>query len=299
MFHCRPGHYLLLLVAWAALSLVNLGGPSLWDIDEGNNAAAAREMLDSGNWIVPTFNYELRVDKPALLYWLQITAYKTFGVNEFSARLPSALASLISILLTYELARRMFGASVGLIAGLILASTVLFCASAHFANPDALLNACALATLFLFWRDYERGGNSWLILTGISSGLGMLAKGPVGLVLPAAVIGVFLLHQRQLRRYLHPWIGWGVLVFILVAVPWYAWVGADTRGEFLRGFFFKHNFSRFLEPMENHRGPVVYYLGVLLVGFAPWSAFFLPAGWHAWRQARDAKAGGNPDLRYR
>src|SRR5262245_57207404 len=219
-------------------------------------------MLDAGNLIVPTFNFELRVDKPALLYWMQIAAYQTFGVNEFSARLPSALASLISTLLTYELARRMFGASVGLIAGLILTSTVLFCASAHFANPDALLNACTLLTLFLFWRDYESGGNSWLILSGVSSGLGMLAKGPVGIVLPAAVVGVYLLRQRQLRRYFHPWLGLGALVFIFVAVPWYAWVGADTRGEFLRGFFLKHNVGRFLEPMENHGGPIVYYLGV-------------------------------------
>ena len=73
-FDNRWGHYLLLLVATTALFLPNLGGPSLWDIDEGNNAEAAREMLASGNWIVPTFNYQLRVDKPALLYWCQIGA---------------------------------------------------------------------------------------------------------------------------------------------------------------------------------------------------------------------------------
>ncbi len=68
----RAGHYLLLATAWAALCLVNLGTPSLWDIDEGNNAEASREMYESGNWIVPTFNFVLRVDKPALLYWLQM-----------------------------------------------------------------------------------------------------------------------------------------------------------------------------------------------------------------------------------
>src|SRR5262245_13532547 len=93
----RPAHYLLLLLAWAALCLVNLGGPSLWDIDEGNNATCAREMFDAGNWIVPTFNYYLRVDKPALLYWLQGACYRVFGVNEFSARFPSTLAALLSM----------------------------------------------------------------------------------------------------------------------------------------------------------------------------------------------------------
>src|SRR5262249_25240254 len=101
-------HYVALLLLGAALFLLNLGKPSLWDIDEGNNAEAAREMYESGNWIVPTFNYQLRTDKPALLYWLQIFSYQAFGINEFSARLPSAFAAMMAVLLTYELARRMF-----------------------------------------------------------------------------------------------------------------------------------------------------------------------------------------------
>ena len=79
--HNRCGHYGLLLAVAVALTLPNLGAPSLWDIDEGNNAEAAREMMDCGNWVVPTFNYQLRVDKPALLYWLQVGAFRVFGIN--------------------------------------------------------------------------------------------------------------------------------------------------------------------------------------------------------------------------
>ena len=109
-----------LLVAWALVCLPNLGISSLWDIDEGNNAEAAYEMMESGNWIVPTYNYNLRVDKPALLYWLQIASYNTFGVNEFAARFPSALGGLFSLFATYALATIMFGASTGFFAGLIL-----------------------------------------------------------------------------------------------------------------------------------------------------------------------------------
>jgi 4-amino-4-deoxy-L-arabinose transferase-like glycosyltransferase len=297
MFHAlcgRAGHYLLLVCVWAGLCLVNLGGPSLWDIDEGNNAEAAREMYESGDWVKPTFNGLLRVDKPALLYWLQMAGYRFFGVNEFSARLPSALAALLSVLLVYELGRMMFGAGAGLFAGLILASTVLFSAAAHFANPDALLNACGLLTFCFFWRDYERGGTSWLVLGGVATGLGMLAKGPVGLVLPSAVTALFLFWCGQSRRWFHPRLLGGVLAFILVAVPWYAWVGAETKAEFLRGFFLQHNVHRFLEPMENHQGSVLYYLLVLLVGFAPWSAFFAGTGWHIWSVARH-KVPGSED----
>src|SRR5713226_2976017 len=163
----RCGHYLLLLAVAAGLSLPNLGGPSLWDIDEGNNAEAAREMMESDNWVVPTFNYQLRVDKPALLYWLQIFSYRVFGINEFAARIPSALAALFTVLVSYELGRLMFGAATGLMAGLVLASATAFCASAHFANPDALLNAFTVLALFFFWRGFARSGRGWFIPAGI------------------------------------------------------------------------------------------------------------------------------------
>src|SRR5690242_2569716 len=167
----RAAHYLLLLVVTAGLYLPNLGAPSLWDIDEGNNAEAAREMLTNNNWVIPKFNCELRVDKPALLYWLQIGAYQVFGVGEFAARLPSALAALAAVLGTYELGRRLFGRGAGLLAGLVLASTTAFAAAAHFANPDALLNACTVLTLLAFWHGFRRSRPAWLVAAGALMGL--------------------------------------------------------------------------------------------------------------------------------
>jgi 4-amino-4-deoxy-L-arabinose transferase-like glycosyltransferase len=277
--HHRYGHYALLLFIGAALSFPNLGAPSLWDIDEGNNSEAAREMMESGNWVIPTFNYELRVDKPALLYWLQIGAYRVFGASEFAARLPSALAALLTILLTYELARSLFGMTTGLLAGVVLASVAGFCASAHFANPDALLNVFTVLTLFFFWQSFVRERGGWFVLSGVSAGLGVLAKGPVGLVLPAAVSCLFLLSCGRLRSLRNPSVLWAALAFVVVALPWYILVATDTKAEFLRGFILKHNVGRFLSPMENHRGPVYYYLGVLIVGFAPWSALLGLAAW--------------------
>jgi 4-amino-4-deoxy-L-arabinose transferase-like glycosyltransferase len=291
----RLGHYLLLLAAGAALTLPNLGAPSLWDIDEGHNAEAAREMLDSGNWLVPTFNFQLRDHKPPLLYWLQIASYEQFGVNEFAARLPSALAALAAVLLTYELGRLMFGGSVGLLAGLVLGSAAMFCASAHFANPDSLLDALTLATLFVFWRGMARSAASplsaggWFVPVGIIMGLAVLTKGPVGLLLPSAVIGLYLLWSRRLRLLLDYRLALGVIAFVLVAVPWYAWIAAETKGEFTRGFFLTHNFGRFLSPMENHRGPIYYYLIALLLGSAPWSPFLITAGIFYFLRGRSAR----------
>jgi 4-amino-4-deoxy-L-arabinose transferase-like glycosyltransferase len=284
----RAGHYLLLLAVATLLFLPNLGAPSLWDIDEGNNAEAAREMLERGDWVVPVFNYQLRVDKPALLYWLQILAYQVFGVGEFAARLPSALGGLATVLITYELGRRLFGASAGLLAGLVLASAGLFCASAHFANPDALLNAFTALTFLFFWQGFARGGRSWFLWAGLSTGLAVLAKGPVGLVLPAAVIGLFLLSTRQLGRLWDRRLLLGLVVFALVALPWYACVGAETKGQFLRGFLLTHNIGRYQNAMEHHGGQPYYYLLVLAAGFAPWSVFLGLAAWYsgtAWKEA--------------
>ena len=99
----RFAHYLLLLAVGSALVFPYLGAPSLWDDDEGVNAECAREMAETGTWVVPLFNWELRTAKPVFLYWLLRISYDAFGVNEFAARLPSALAFLGSILLTYEL----------------------------------------------------------------------------------------------------------------------------------------------------------------------------------------------------
>lgn len=294
----RAAHYLLLLTAAVLLYLPGLGVPSLWDIDEGNNAECACEMRESGNWIVPTFNHQLRTDKPALLYWCQVAAYHLCGVGEFAARLPSAAAALLTVLLTYELGRRMFGALAGLLAGLALASALLFGGSAHFANPDALLNACTMLTFLLFWDGYTRDDPGWLAWVGVSTGLGFLAKGPVGLVLPLAVINLYLLWARQWRQWLRPRMLLGVLLWVLVAVPWYALVGAETKGEFLRGFFGIHNLERALQPMEGHGGPVYYHALSLLLGFLPWSVFLLPTVRNAVREARSNDDGPRQATRF-
>jgi 4-amino-4-deoxy-L-arabinose transferase-like glycosyltransferase len=297
-FNHRLAHYLLLALVWASLTLPNLGAASLWDIDEGNNAEAAREMRAADNWAIPTFNYALRVDKPALLYWLQIAAYNRFGVNEFAARLPSALAALLAALATYELGRRMFTPSAGLLAGVILASAPAFGAAAHFANPDALLTAFTTLAMLCFWWGYEREGRGWFVPAGICTGLAVLAKGPVGLVLPTAVVMLFLLWSRRLGRLWDRRLVWGSIAHLLVVLPWFTWVGLETKGEFLKGFFLTHNVGRFRAPMEGHHGSVFYYFLILLVGFLPWSAFFGPAFVTAWKKSPSDERTATDSIRF-
>jgi 4-amino-4-deoxy-L-arabinose transferase-like glycosyltransferase len=285
----RLTHYLALTLIWATLALPNLGAASLWDIDEGLNAEAAREMYESSNWVVPRFNFQLRDAKPALLYWLQAAAYHAFGVNEFAARLPSAVAMLFAALAVYELGRSMFSRAVGILASLALMSCILVSAVAHFANPDALLLACTCLTFLAFWRGFaprqpgEPPRRAWFIPFGIACGLGMLAKGPVALALPGLVVLLFLAWQGQLRYLLDRRLILGACAFAAVALPWYLMVTIETRGAFARGFFIKNNIERFVAPNNDHRGPIYYHPLVLLVGFAPWSVFVLPTAWYVLR----------------
>ena len=287
----RFAHYLLLLAVGSALVFPYLGAPSLWDDDEGVNAECAREMAETGTWVVPLFNWELRTAKPVFLYWLLRISYDAFGVNEFAARLPSALAFLGSILLTYELGRRMFDATTGLLAAAIAASALELVKLGHAATPDSTLIFFLLLYFWAFWRGHENGGRSWYLPCGIASALAMLVKGPVGLVLPVAIVGGYFLAHRELRRLFDPRMIGGTAVWILVAIPWYALVTAETRGEWTKAFFLKEYLGRSTEPMENHRGPWLYYLGVLAIFFAPWSSLLPAALKAAWTRAKVADPG--------
>ena len=286
LLHTRLAHYLLLLAVTAALTLPGLATVSLWDIDEGLNAEAAREMLESGDWVVPTFNFQPRTAKPALLYWLQALSYQQLGVNEFAARLPSALAGVIVVLITYELGRRMFGSTVGLLAGIVVTSCVQFTLLTHAATPDAVLLACLMMTLWLFWTGAANGSRRWAWLTGLGCGLAVLAKGPIGVLMPAAIGGYYFLAQRQGRRLLEPRLLLGLFLTILIAGPWYALVGAETRGRFLRSFWENEHVGRFLAPMEGHSGPTWYYLAAILIGLGTWSVVIGSTLWDAARSTQ-------------
>jgi 4-amino-4-deoxy-L-arabinose transferase-like glycosyltransferase len=304
----------LVLVA-GVIFLTNLGRPKLWDEDEPRNAACAREMLERGDWVVPTFNYELRPQKPVFLYWLMMASYSTFGVNEFAARLPSALLAIGTTLVTFHLGLRLFGARVGFLGGLMMASCLMFGVAGRAATPDScLIFFTSLSLLGFVWKGSGFGVQgsgalrlSWSGCLAIYApmGLAVMAKGPVGLVLPLAAIGLFLLlvdrgtgdpagsWPAALKTIAIRFIrtAWSMrpltalMVVAVIAGPWYVLVGLRTEGEWLRAFLGTENLSRFRGAMEGHGGPIVYYVGAVLIGFFPWSIVLPAAVWFAVRDA--------------
>jgi 4-amino-4-deoxy-L-arabinose transferase-like glycosyltransferase len=300
---------------------VNLGGPRLWDRDEPRNAGCAREMLDRNDWIVPVFNSELRSHKPVLLYWCIMAAYRLLGVSEFAARLPSALAAVASALCTFAIGRRFWGAAAGVWAAIALSTSLLFVMAGRAATPDSLLIACMTLALTIYvLGTFPRvatgaAGAAPLRLTCwfpqrtttvvamyAAMGLAVLAKGPIGVLLPCAMIGLFLLIMRlpddtrqpmnsaqRVRIILRPFglrhflaTFWSmrpltlIAVVTVVALPWYWAVGAATHGRFLREFLWGHNFHRATNVMEGHDGNILFYPLAILVGFFPWSVLAAP-----------------------
>src|SRR5262249_23235832 len=130
-----------------------------------------------------------------------------------------------------------------------------------------------------FWEGFTRNNPTWFVLCAVTSGLAVLTKGPVGLVLPLAVTCLFLLWSRKFRILWDRRLLLAALAFTLTSLPWYIWVTVYTKGRFLSSFILTDNVQRFLSPLEHHGGSVLYYLGVLAFGFAPWSVFLGLVAW--------------------
>ena len=140
--HPLVRHQLLLGLIAAFVFFTNLGGYALFDEDEPKNAVCGREMFERGDLIVPTFNGQLRTDKPILIYWLMQVSFRLFGVSEFGARFGSALLAVGTTLLTYHLGRKLFSPDVGLLAGVIVCTSLMFSAIGRSVTPDSVLIFC-------------------------------------------------------------------------------------------------------------------------------------------------------------
>jgi 4-amino-4-deoxy-L-arabinose transferase-like glycosyltransferase len=190
----------------------------------------------------------------------------------------------------------MFGPATGFLSGVVLATAITFNLLSHAATPDAPLIFFTTLTLYLFWIGHTRESKWAYVPAAVASGCAVLTKGPVGLALPGLVVFTYLLWVREWNRQWDRRVIWAGIAFLLVAAPWYVLVTTETRGAYARAFFLNENVNRFLSPMEGHRGPVVYYLGAVLVFFAPWSVFIGGATWYAVKFARERSPVGTSEF---
>src|SRR2546423_5706208 len=233
--------------ALAALAVITsffwlLGAARLSDDDEGAFSQVTMEMFERGDFPTTYLKGEPRYDKPILVYWLQAAAVALLGPSEWAFRLPSALCATLWAWLTYRSTRRYFDEERALFAAVVLATSLGVYIIGRAATADALLNLLIAATMFAAWLHLSTGERKWLYATHAAIGLGVLAKGPIAILIPLAVTFVFCVLRRNFRTWARAVFDWRALALLFViAAPWYAVILAKEGRGFIEGFFLKHN----------------------------------------------------------
>lgn len=264
-----------------ALYILPLGWFGLNKPDEGRYAEIAREMLVLGDWVTPHLNFVEYFEKPPLVYWVTAVAEAILGPTEFAVRLFPACCGLLTVWMTFALARAMFGASTALLAAVILATAPLFFVLSQVIILDMPLTCTVTASLVCFWFAYRAAGNPawWYRGMYAAVALGTLIKGPIAIVLSGLTVVTFLALRRDWNAVVRSLRLDGVLIAAAIALPWFVAVSI-RHPEFLDFFFMDQHWRRYLSTGEHH-GAWWYYLPIVLGGMAPWTVVALgdPKSW--------------------
>jgi 4-amino-4-deoxy-L-arabinose transferase-like glycosyltransferase len=278
---------------------VGLGSSSIWDANEAFYVETPREMLQRGDYISPTFNYEPRLNKPVLSYWIVAGFYHLFGVSVAVQRIPIAIGGLLLVVIAFLLARaaddtpgapRLLGVPMaawwaGL--GLAIAPRLLMFARRIFIDIYISLFLGLTLLFFALSERYPQRRRTFLVLMYVSVGLGLLTKGPVAVVLPGLVFGLYLLLHRDLARVKDMLIPTGTAIVLALVVPYYAALYVRHGWAPITSFLLGENVARFTDGVgvDRVRG-VDYYLPVIFTDSFPWSLLLVGAAvlWFADRR---------------
>ncbi len=274
-----PAPFLLILFLCLSVFFIGLGAYPLYDPDEGRNAEVARETVMDGHWLPPTLNGEVRYQKPPLYYWLVAASFKIWGLREFAARLPSALAALLGALVTAILGVKLWGKERAWWAGTILATSLIYAIYAHIVIFDMVLTLFITLAITLAWWGITQNNKNLLRLSAFSASLAFLTKGPIGVLIPIMALTPPMVYRiRKGERPSIPWLSM-LIVFLVLSAPVYLIAELKSPG-YCYKFFWEENVLRYLTPRFHRHGPWFYYLVVILVGLFPWTWFLkeIPKG---------------------
>ncbi len=257
-----------------------IGHPrDLWEPDEPRFAQVAREMIETGDFVMPHRNGNPYPDKPPFYFWtIALSGFVAGSVTPSAALIPTAVAGVMTILLTFLLALRLTGdRRLALMSAVILATTVKIYWQASHAQIDMVLTCLTTFSLYLMILWEQEDKNVWLILAWAVMGIAVLTKGPVGLIIP---LGSMLVYRkwadRGKWRRLFPYAG--LTAFVLVVGSWLVLLiyQGVSNGEtaYLQNILFKQNVVRFANSWHHHQ-PVYYFMKVILHDSFPWTAFLV------------------------
>lgn len=273
---------ILLVALCLVLFFFYLGSRDLWDVDEGMHSVSAKHVVESGDWVTPVYNGKTFLDKPMFFTWLVAISFSLLGFTELAARLPAALLGLLGVWVTYRLGRKMFGPRAGFLAGAVLATSILYLVMSRTVVHDialGLFTTLALALFYLAVAEPERRKTYFLLFYVAVAGA-VLAKGPLGAVLPALVIGPYLVLTRRLALIKQMQLGWGSLIFLVLTAPWYILMSLRNEG-YLSYFLIEKTFGSFASDESTHPAPLHFYVPVFLGALLPWTGFFPAAIYRA------------------
>lgn len=274
-----------------------LGALGLIGPDEPRYVSIARDMARSGDWVTPRLNGQPWFEKPVLYYWAAAVSFKTFGENEFAARLPSALAALLAALAIAWAARRFYDGTTSAISLLMFPTIVAAIAFARGATTDMLFSG-TLATAMVLGAAmiFDEAPDPWVRLGfGFFLGAATLAKGPAAIVLAGGSITLWTVLSRRWKRSLRMLDPLAIGAFLFTAAPWYA-ICAARNPDFLVTFLWLHNFERFVTPVFHHVQPWWFFLPIVVLTILPWSALLFAVGRDALLAKRSRDWASRPGL---
>jgi 4-amino-4-deoxy-L-arabinose transferase-like glycosyltransferase len=259
-----------------------LGSLPLMQPDEGRNAEVAREMADSGSWLVPTLEGHPYLDKPAAYFAAVAVSLKAFGVNEWGARLPSAACGLLILMLLYAFARRRYDPTTAGLIVIVVATSPMMFAFSRIVIMDIALALCTVAAILAAFvaEDGDAPDRRWHAAGAAAAGVGTLVKGPVGALVPACVLAAFFWvdgRPRALRRVFAPWNG---LIVLALFLPWFLAL-VRAHPEFLQYGVVNETFNRFFTRTFNRGEPFWYFGPVFLLTLFPWTVALVPMAFAA------------------
>jgi len=284
------------------LWLATLGARPLFNTDEGRYAEIPRELLASGDWVIPHLNGVAYIEKPPLQYWATAVALKAFGDDEFAARLYTGLCALGTLVVVWLLAARWWDSEAAWRSAAALAGMMLFVTMGQLLTLDMSLTFYMTLALAAFVLAQPRGpaqprvgaepsvrgaglvtGRRWMLLAWLAVALGVLTKGPVAAAIPAAVLVLYSGYARDWAPWRRLELAWGLPLFLGVTVPWH-WLAARRLPDFLEFFFVHEHLARYLTPSADREAPWWFFGAVFVLGSVPWTVSALRVVALSWRR---------------
>ncbi len=271
---------LILLVLISTFYFLFLGARPLLAPDEGRYAEIPREMIVNHDYITPRINTIKYFEKPPLYYWIEADAIKTFGLNEWSLRFPSALMGILGCLFIYATGRKLFDRRTGFFASLILATSLLYALLARIITIDMTLCTLLSGSLLAFLlgtrspHGLQRRFLIWLAFG--CAALTVMTKGLIGIVFPCMIVGIWMLCLRDFRYLRKHYLLSAIIIFLIIALPWHILIQLKHT-EFFNYYIINQQFLRYFTKTAGRYKPFWTFIPILLLGLFPWTAFLFQA----------------------